>query len=191
MTKERHISVLEDEALGECRSGTKSWSSLEEQRSFLKLAASRMLHFKTDAGVEASDVVHDAFIEANRCAPSYRGSGEPEWRAWLLKVLRTRVSRLRRQARRRVVPVEDCQGLTPADCGPSPSAAAIGRERARTLSQALLWLEPKDRELLGLKYEGGLDFDSIAASMGLPSAEAARKRHLRAVKRLRIILGPA
>ncbi|APW61723.1 sigma-70 family RNA polymerase sigma factor [Paludisphaera borealis] len=168
-----------------------TWRRLEAERSFLRRAALRGLPGKADASVGASDVVHDALLEAKRWASSFRGRTRAEWRAWLLMVLRTRISRTNRKAGRGTVPIDDHPGMTPIDSAVSPSAAALGRESAAALRDALRWLNPKDRELLQLRHEDRLDFESIARWMGLPSSESARKRHMRAVNRLRLILGPA
>jgi RNA polymerase sigma factor (sigma-70 family) len=53
---------------------------------------------------------------------------------------------------------------------------------------ALTRLKPKDRELLILRYMEQLDVEQIASVMGI-SRTAVTSRHLRAIQRLRELLG--
>jgi RNA polymerase sigma-70 factor (ECF subfamily) len=69
----------------------------------------------------------------------------------------------------------------------SPSQAAMRHELQEQLRAALETLEPLDREVLALRHFEELGNNEVAQILGI-SKEAASKRHMRALKRLRSIL---
>lgn len=70
----------------------------------------------------------------------------------------------------------------------SPSQAAIRSEMQDSLRQALASLDPLDREVLALRHFEELTNVETAQVLGI-SKDAASKRHIRALKRLRELLG--
>src|SRR5262249_24789664 len=70
----------------------------------------------------------------------------------------------------------------------SPSQAAMRRELQDRLRAALDEMDPLDREVLALRHFEELGNSEVAAVLGI-SKDAASKRHVRALKRLRDILG--
>jgi RNA polymerase sigma-70 factor (ECF subfamily) len=70
----------------------------------------------------------------------------------------------------------------------SPSQAAIRRELQQRLRAALDEMDPLDREVLALRHFEELSNGEVAEVLGI-TKEAASKRHVRALKRLRDILG--
>lgn len=129
---------------------------------------------------EAEDVAQDVFV---RFARTRRGGGGA--RAWLyraavhtaLNAVRTRRRRAEREARsaRLERPLEDA-----AD----PLQAAERRAEAALLRSALLRLNPKDAEILALRY-GGLAYREIAEVIGVGAAQIGTRlaRAERALKR--------
>lgn len=69
----------------------------------------------------------------------------------------------------------------------SPSQAAIRRELQDRLRAALEEMEPLDREVLALRHFEELGNNEVAEVLGI-SKDAASKRHMRALKRLKEIL---
>jgi RNA polymerase sigma-70 factor (ECF subfamily) len=69
----------------------------------------------------------------------------------------------------------------------SPSQAAIRAERVIRLQEALNSLDPVDREVLALRHFEQLTAAETARVLGI-SEEAAAKRYIRALKRLKQIL---
>jgi DNA-directed RNA polymerase specialized sigma24 family protein len=63
----------------------------------------------------------------------------------------------------------------------SPLEQAIGRENLERYEQALPRLRPDDREAVIARLEMGCTFPEIAAALGKPSADAARKATARAL----------
>ena len=126
----------------------------------------------------AEDVVAAAFERAYRRQRSYdarRGSR----RQWLFGIARhAALDELRR--RRRVATLAAEPGA------PEPVADDAGGDPVRraTVRAALAGLEPRDRELVALKFFAGLDNTEIAGVLGISPSNAGTRVH-RAVQRLR------
>jgi RNA polymerase sigma-70 factor (ECF subfamily) len=129
-----------------------------------------------DRGV-AEDVVAAAFERAYRRLDSYdprRGSR----RQWLFGIARhAALDELRRRGR---------VAALAAEPGADEPAADEGDDTVRraTVRAALAALEPRDRELVALKFFAGLDNAEIAGVLGISPSNAGTRLH-RAVRRLR------
>ncbi len=123
----------------------------------------------------AEDVVAASFERAFRRLGSYdprRGSA----RGWLFGIARhAALDELRR--RRRVATLAAEPGATDPEIGDDPV-------RRATVRAALTALEPRERELVALKFFAGLDNAEIAAVLGISPTNAGTRLH-RAVHRLR------
>ncbi len=138
---------------------------------------------------EAEDVAQEAFVIAYRSLASWRGDGS--FGAWLTRIA-VRIA-LRRVSRRRpvvrldqVVPSQSAIGETAAltgamalSAGPGsdPAASAIRSERARALRSAVTELPEPYREVVILRFFGGLSLDEIARQTKQPLGTV--KTHLR------------
>lgn len=138
---------------------------------------------------EAEDVTQEAFVIAYRSLAGWRGDGP--FGAWLTRIA-VRLA-LRRVSRRRrvvwldqVVPSHSTLGetATPAGAmdlaaGPAsdPAATAIRAEGARALRSAVAGLPEPYREVVTLRFFGGLSLDEIARQMERPLGTV--KTHLR------------
>jgi RNA polymerase sigma factor (sigma-70 family) len=71
----------------------------------------------------------------------------------------------------------------PAD-GPSPEDESLRSETFGVVAACVAELSRRDRELLALRYDDGLQFEDIGRELGLTS-NAARQAHLNAIRRLR------
>jgi RNA polymerase sigma-70 factor, ECF subfamily len=130
-----------------------------------------------DRGV-AEDVVAAAFERAFRRLHTYdarRGSH----RQWLFGIARhAALDELRR--RKRVVAL----AVEPGAVEPSFADDGVDPVRRATVRVALAGLEPRDRELVALKFFAGLDNAEIAGVLGISPSNAGTRLH-RAVRRLR------
>ena len=72
----------------------------------------------------------------------------------------------------------------------SPSQAAIRNELQERLRAALEAMDPLDREVLALRHFEELGNDEVAQVLKI-SKEAASKRHMRALRRLKEIFAAA
>ena len=102
-------------------------------------------------------------------------------RPWLMSIAANEARQLTRGKRRRSV--REIAMLEPS----TPPADAMAADRI-DLANALATIEPRDRELLGLRYLAGMDSAEIGRVVGM-SATAVRSRLARARERLRQELG--
>jgi RNA polymerase sigma-70 factor (ECF subfamily) len=126
----------------------------------------------------AEEVTASAFERAFRKQRSFdprRGTQ----RAWLFGIARNAaLDELRR--RRRTAELSD----EPADDEPAPDGEAEAAERRATVRAALATLEPRDRELIALKFHAGLTNAELADVLGVSPSNAGTRVH-RALTRLR------
>jgi RNA polymerase sigma-70 factor (ECF subfamily) len=127
----------------------------------------------------AEDVTATAFERAFRKRSRFDPRrGEP--RAWLFGIARNAaLDELRRRGRQAELAAE------PADLVSTPAhESAEASERRLVLTAALAALEPRERELIALKFFAGLANAEIAAVVGVSESNAGTKLH-RAVTKLR------
>jgi RNA polymerase sigma-70 factor, ECF subfamily len=130
-------------------------------------------------GPAAEEVTATAFERAYRKRHRFDPKkGEP--RAWLFGIARNAaLDELRRRGRQAELAAE------PADLdGASVEASAEGSERRLALRAALAKLEPRERELIALKFFAGLGNAEIAVVVGISESNAGTRLH-RAVTKLR------
>ena len=127
----------------------------------------------------AEEVTAQAFERAYRRRGSYRPRrGTQE--AWLFGIARNaaldELRRLKRRAPFEAEP-EDLSGVAPED-------HAEGVVRRETVRAALASLDPRERDLVALKYRGGLSNGEIARVLGVSESNVGTRLH-RAMERLR------
>jgi len=153
--------------------------------------------------MDSADVVQDIFATAVRKLPTYLRDRPLPFYPWLRQIAWDRLTELHRrhvQARRRSVSREEhWEPLLPdesaaelAECllarSSSPSARLQREELRQRVRIALVQLAGPDREVLVLRHLEQLSLAEIAAVLGITEG-AAGKRHLRALERLRGLLG--
>lgn len=127
----------------------------------------------------AEEVTATAFERAYRKRARFDpGRGEP--RAWLFGIARNAaLDELRRRGRQAELSVE------PVDLSsPEFDEGAEASERRLALAAALAQLEPRERELIALKFFAGLSNAEVADVLGITESNAGTKLH-RAVTKLR------
>jgi RNA polymerase sigma-70 factor, ECF subfamily len=127
----------------------------------------------------AEEVTAAAFERAYRKRRRFdRRRGEP--RAWLFGIARNAaLDELRRRGRHAEL-AADPEDLATAAVGESAEQSA----RRLAVAAALAALEPRERELIALKFFAGLANAEIAAVLGLSESNAGTRLH-RAVNKLR------
>jgi RNA polymerase sigma-70 factor (ECF subfamily) len=156
--------------------------------------------------VDASDVVQDVLFEASQRLADYLNDPRMPFGLWLRHIAQDRIIDLHRRHRtaaRRSLDRE--QPLAAAgdenhsspdyaarlvDPEPTPAAASLRKELEGRFLLALEQLEEGDRDLLLMRHFEGLTNGEVAELLGL-SPSAAGMRHLRALRRLRVVLGEA
>jgi RNA polymerase sigma-70 factor (ECF subfamily) len=170
----------------------------------------RMLYVRLDRRLSRrlspEDVLQETFLDVARRIGEYLADPAVPFYVWLrfLAVQRLRVlQRAHLGARRRDVSQEvplPAAGVTFASADSmagqlvshltSPSQAAMRRELQDRLRAVLDEMDPLDREVLALRHFEELGNNEVAQVLGI-TKDAASKRHVRALLRLREILsGP-
>ena len=189
--------------LTRARAGDASaWSELlEAHRPQLTLLAQVQIGPGLRGKADAADVVQETFLEAHRDLPSFRGTTEAEFAAWLRQVLARNLANLLRryfgtQARdpRRERPLADgldrsSQPPDPALVAPqsTPSQRAVRGEELLRLAAALTLLSEDQRQVVELHHLQGLPVAEVAAQMGRTRA-AVVGLLFRGLKKLRQLL---
>ncbi len=127
----------------------------------------------------AEDVTALAFERAYRRRATFDGRRGSQ-RGWLFGIARNAaLDELRR--RKRSAPL---LGELPDDAARAPEEEADLAIRRTTVRVALAALAPRDRELVALKFHGGLSNAELAAVLGTSESNAGTRVH-RAVSKLR------
>jgi RNA polymerase sigma-70 factor, ECF subfamily len=127
----------------------------------------------------AEDVTAAAFERAYRKQRTYKARRGSE-RAWLFGIARNAaLDELRRRKRSAALTAD------PADVdATAPEDAAEAALRRAAVRVALARIEPRERELIALKFHAGLDNAEIAAVLGVSVSNAGTQLH-RAMTKLR------
>lgn len=170
-------------------------------------AVRKMVQMRMDravaARVDASDVVQDVMLEANQRLLDYARNPSMPFHLWLRQLAKDRLidmHRRHRGAQRRSVDRErslnaaysEQSSLNLAaqlrDHELTPAAATIRRELEERFLAALAELTEDDREIIIMRHHEHLSNSEVAEALGLSTA-AAGMRYLRALRRLRDVLG--
>jgi RNA polymerase sigma-70 factor (ECF subfamily) len=176
----------------------------ERHREPLRRVIDVRLDHQLGRRVDASDVVQDVLLEANRRLHEYLSDPAVPFQLWLRLIARDHIldqHRRHRGAARRSLDRE--QPLAAAqfpdqssiqladrlrDPGPSPLTEVLRNELARRFHESLRSLDDDDREVILLRHSEQLSNQQAASALGLSEA-AAGMRYLRALRRLRSSLG--
>lgn len=136
----------------------------------------------------AKDLRQDLFIRLYRYRGSYRGDGR--FVSWFYSIAANVLREHFRKARSFISAVDpDADSSSAAqeipDGGPTVDRIAERNERARLVRAMVAALSEKDREVLTLRFFGGLRFEEIAKALGIGES-AAKVRAIRALERLRV-----
>jgi len=171
--------------------------ALASVRDYLLLVANEQLEPALKAKGNASDLVQETFLRAQRGVEGFRGRTATEWRNWLRSILVRNLAKERRRfgatAKRlvqREVTIPDGMRLDCVGTDETPSRDLARREQEAALIEVLERLPDHYREVVIWHHREQLSFDEIGQRCGI-SAEAARKLWTRALGRLRKELGPA
>jgi RNA polymerase sigma-70 factor (ECF subfamily) len=169
-------------------------------RKMVQLRMDRVLSQRIDA----SDIVQDVLLEASQRLEDYIKDARMPFHLWLRQLAKDQLidtHRRHRVAQRRSLDREQSlvqhgnhehSSLDLAaqlrDQELTPAAAALRKEFQLRFYEALEQLEEDDRELILMRHVEQLSNSDVAQALGL-SQPAAGMRHLRALRRLREILG--
>ena len=154
-------------------------------------SAFRLAFRMTGNEQDAEDVVQESFLRA------YRHLGRFEARAdfgtWLYRIVANSAvelirARQSRQNRARMEPIDEVAAM-PASELPAPDRLAASADIRRRVAEAMNSLSPLERAAFTLRHHEGRTTDEISRTLRLGTS-AAKHAVFRAVKKLRIALGP-
>ncbi|MBI5820657.1 MAG: sigma-70 family RNA polymerase sigma factor [Verrucomicrobia bacterium] len=166
-------------------------------RNYLAVVARAQVESWLRAKADASDIVQETLVEANRDLRQFRGTTEAEWLAWLRQILSRNAADFVRRYRgtekrqqRLEVPLAPppghsslAAGLEPRDNGETPTQEIMRLEREIQVADAIMRLEPDHQEIIVLRNLERLPFEEVAQRMNR-SRPAAQMLWMRAVRRL-------
>ena len=162
---------------------------LESFRPYVRVMVRGLGEGRLRARLEESDLIQEAFLQAHRGFPSFRGTTLAELTAWLRQIvlgtvrhaLRDHLGAARRDAAREG-PLGE--GGEPALSGPSPPEEAIRAEQAARMAEALGRLPADMQQVLLGRHVDDLPYAALAERLGR-SEGAVRVLYTRALRRLR------
>ncbi|HZZ71510.1 MAG TPA: sigma-70 family RNA polymerase sigma factor [Pirellulales bacterium] len=172
---------------------------LDKHRDALRRMVEMRMDRAVSQRVDASDIVQEVLLEANRRLRDYMNDPRLPFHLWLRHMAKDRLidaHRRHRQAARRSVDREQASVATPLDqstldlmagiCDPelTPAAAATWHELQSRFEAAIGELDEQDREVVLMRHFEQLSNSEVAQSLNL-SEPAAGMRYLRAMRRLR------
>ena len=162
-------------------------------RGYLLTIAGHELGSDVVAKAAPSDLVQETFLEASQAFAQFRGTTEPELRAWLNQILSRNLIDLHRHYRdfskrniSREVSFEGRFGgpsLSLAAAVDPPSKQAQTAENLKLLQAGFKTLNEEQRQAVQLRSVEQLDFEEVGQRLGR-TADAARKLWARAIQKL-------
>jgi RNA polymerase sigma-70 factor (ECF subfamily) len=148
----------------------------------------RTAFFVTRNSGDAEDAVQETFLDVLRALPNYRVEGPARFETWLYRVT---VNRCRSRMRRKRPPSADwdeieeqLERIPEGHPNHNPERAALQRERAVALWQAVDGLPEAQRDVIFLRYQQGFSYGEIAQTLGI-SEGTVKSRLYHAHRRLK------
>lgn len=184
--------------------GNSAWgAALDEHRDRLKRMVALRIDDRLNGRVDPSDVIQETLLEATQRRAEFEADPSPGLFLWLrfLAIQQLQLHHRRhlgvkaRDARREVslqaaAPEADSRALAAHLLGHDTRAseALLRAERRLRLADALDRMDPIDREVLALRHFERLSNAECARVLQLGDS-AATKRYVRALRRLKDLLG--
>ena len=177
---------------------------MDRHRDSIRRMIQMRLDNKIQRRIDVSDVVQDVLVEANRRLQTYLENPQMSFHLWLRQIAKDRIidaHRRHRGSAKRSVDREKPLAVQAADDHSTmqlldqlrdpeltPAAAATQQEMARAVERSIAELGDQDAEIIIMRHYEQLSNQEIAQALGL-TEPAASMRYLRAVRRLREMLG--
>ncbi len=166
---------------------------IRQTETRLRTSIDQRLGAKLRASLRRSDVLQNAYLVMLEALPTFTGSTEPEFVAWLTRIIQHDILRQNRWfgAARRRAPTRTSERNALAeillDRPATPTAEAAGRERDQEVRDALARLEPDHAQVIELALLQQLPHREVAQRLNR-SEGACRMLLLRARAALAIAL---
>lgn len=177
---------------------------MERHRDSVKRMVQLRLDARIQRRIDVSDIVQEVMVEAHRRLAGYVANPAMAFHLWLRQIAYDRIidaHRRHRVSAKRSVDREQHAGRGAGseqssiqlaaqlmDQQVTPAAAAAQKEMAAIVEQAVTQLDEPDQEIIILRHYEQLSNQEAATVLGM-TEPAASMRYLRAIRRLRSILG--
>ncbi len=138
---------------------------------------------------DTQDLVQETLLQTFNKVEAFEPQHEGAFQAYLRQAVMNRIRDEIRRVGRKPGQVELADQHE--DRNPSPLEQAIGSEAIERYEKALARLKPEEREAIIARVEMGCSYEELAAALGKPTADAARKAAQRALVRLAEEMGRA
>lgn len=136
---------------------------------------------------EAEDVAQEAFLQAYRALPTFRGDGP--FGAWLGRIaMRMAIARLKQPTPLRADPTRAEGWLVNPSESVDPQSITLDDERRAEILQAISKLPEAQRRIVAMRFYGDMSLDEISSATGAPLGTVKSRLH-RALASLRGRLG--
>ena len=149
----------------------------------------RLAYRMTGSAVDAEDVVQDTFVRAYRQLARFEARSN--FGTWLYRIgFNCAIDHLRgRPQRENAKSPEVLDRLAPAASGPSTEDLVFAGQIGERVQAALNDLSEQERAAFLMRHYHGCSIDEICSALGLRT-NAAKHSIFRAVKKMRVALGP-
>ncbi len=134
---------------------------------------------------EAEDMTQQVFLKALRSIASFKWKGVP-FSSWLFRIARNLVTdHLRKEKRHTAVPLDESS----ASSGLNPELETERRLEIEQLAATTKRLTEAQREVIGLRFAGGLSIAEVAEVMGKSEGAIKALQHsaIAALRRLLVV----
>ena len=129
--------------------------------------------YRVGRAQDAEDLTAEIFMKVVHGFAGFEDRGAGAFAAWLFRIAHNTVSQFHRQYDQRVehLPLDDLPDI--ASEGFAPDQALLRKEQFARLSAMIAALPPRRREVVTLRFFGGLRNNEIAAALGLDERTVA------------------
>jgi RNA polymerase sigma-70 factor, ECF subfamily len=146
----------------------------------------RYLALKIGSKTEAEDMTQQVFIRAYESIGSYKSQGIP-FSAWLFRIAHNQmVDFVRKESKKQTIPLDD---EMPVLSDSNPDNEVEIKLEMEKVHQATRKLTGAQREVINLRFAGGLSITEAAATMGKSEGAIKALQHS-AILALRKVLAP-
>lgn len=169
------------------------------ERENLQRMAGMRIHPSLRSRFDFSDVIQEVMVESINSLDAYLQNPKLPIRLWVRSMLNKQLGKLHRyhlDAQKRNARLETSPNVQSDILAENflakntpPLDAVLRQERKKQIQDAIDRLDPIDQEILALRHFEQLDINETAQVLSI-KVEAAFKRHMRALKRLKTVLNP-
>ncbi len=187
MTDERDVTLTDVELVRAAQAGDATSFGRLYEKYFDKVYG--YLSFKMGNATEAEDVTEQVFLKALESLGGYKWTGVP-FQAWLFRIAHNlMVDSLRRRSRRPSEPLEQAMDMTDTRPSNDPEAMLAQTLTREGLTQAVDRLTELQKQVISLKFAGGLSNAEVANHMGKTEGAVKSLQHA-ALASLQRLLSP-